>query len=104
MRKMGFDWNSTRVIDADFENSDTAVPTLRMLWVVSNCLTCGGQIMHGASFTDCRVTGESLLDNAIKKAVLWIIGNCEATGCKISSATKRTEFEDILKEIWQQYQ
>jgi hypothetical protein len=60
--------------------------------------------MHGASFTDYRVTGKDLLDNAIKNVDLWIIGNCEATGCKISSATERTEFENTQKNIWQQYQ
>ena len=103
-RRLVFDWATTTIIDADFENSNQ--PNLgeaRILWVVTRCMKCDGRILHGASFTDYRVTGEALLDNAIEKAVLWIIGSCEATGCKISSAAKRIEFEKTLQKIWQLY-
>lgn len=99
-RYFSIKWETTRIVDADFENSN--LPRFqgrRMLWGVSKCGNCTGDILHGTCFTDYRVTGDDLLANATKEAQLWV-GDLQDEALK----NKLDWFGKALQQIWEKYQ
>lgn len=67
-RLMAIDWESTALVEVDFEKANNIKPSGRLIWFVSSCRTCDGRILHGCSFCDYRVVGEELINKALKEA------------------------------------
>lgn len=66
------DWETTHLIDVDFDKADQPAPAARMIWFVSRCKTCKKQLLHGTSFTDYRNTGQELLAAALKQMLSYV--------------------------------
>lgn len=58
------DYTTTRVVHADFQNPNKPSPKERFIWLVSQCVRCGGNVLHGARMSDGRSTGLALLEEA----------------------------------------
>ena len=85
------DWNSTELIDINFELPELFIPEGRTIWMISTCKTCRQKIIHGRGLCDPRITGKRLLIEAMR------------VGMKNLPLRQHTTLASKIKTLWEEY-
>ncbi len=85
------DWNSTELVDINFEFPEIAIPEGRTIWLISTCKTCRNKIIHGRQLCDPRITGKRLLIEAMR------------VGLKNLPTRQHATLAGKIKSLWEGY-
>jgi len=85
------DWNSTELVDINFEFPDQYIPEGRTMWMLSTCKKCRQKVLHGRQLCDPRITGKRLLTEA-----MWI-------GTKNLPLRQQPGLANKIKMLWEEY-
>lgn len=85
------DWNTTELVDINFDTPDLCIPEGRTMWFVSTCRTCRNKILHGRELCDPRITGKRLLVEAMRTATIHL------------PVRKQASLPFKIKGLWEAY-
>ncbi|WP_462325233.1 hypothetical protein [Desulfoplanes sp.] len=85
------DWNSTELVDINFDTPDVYIPEGRTMWLVSTCRNCRKKILHGRLLCDPRITGKRLIFEAMR------------TGTINLPYRQQINMAHKIRQLWEEY-